>query len=486
MFARVKRLLLSNTNHQQTVAKNTVWLFLAETISRLFRAVLIIFAARVIGSAGLGVFSFAMALGSLFFVFEDSGIGVFVTRELISSEYDQKSLLATSLVIKATLLIATSVIFLIFGKYASSVPGATAIIPLMTIVLLSDSLREFFFAIYRSEQKMQSEALVKFITNFLVLACGVVLVILKPTAFSLALGYAIGGASGFLILILLLRKKIWNPIRYFNQTLIRPIMTAAWPFTILIISNTVILNTDTFFLGHFAKAPEIGAYAAAQRFIQLCYVIPSLFASATFPVFAKKLASGQDFKPGLEKVFAIMISVVVPLSLGVILWSSQLIRLVFGPTYQASGPMLEIIALGLVPVFITTTYFNVIFAQNKQNKFVAANITAVIVNVLLDLVLIPKFHGIGAAAAGTISLTLIAVITYVQFSKHAPISIFRYIKIPRFLLSNTILIAISFICIHAHINVVPGIILAALGYIICLLITHINTIRSTGFIQDLK
>ncbi|MCL5004783.1 MAG: hypothetical protein M1170_02470, partial [Patescibacteria group bacterium] len=60
MLQKIKSFLFENKTTRQTIAKNTFWLFFGEISSRVLRAAIVIYAARVLGADGWGVFSYAI------------------------------------------------------------------------------------------------------------------------------------------------------------------------------------------------------------------------------------------------------------------------------------------------------------------------------------------------------------------------------------------------------------------------------------------
>ena len=79
---KLKTFFLRNTNTGQTIIKNTFWLFSSEISGRLLKMGLIIYAARVLGSSGWGVFSYAISVASLLTMFADIGISDLIIREI--------------------------------------------------------------------------------------------------------------------------------------------------------------------------------------------------------------------------------------------------------------------------------------------------------------------------------------------------------------------------------------------------------------------
>ena len=75
MFKKIKDFLFKNTNTSATVVKNTIWLSISNYGGKLIKAIIVIYGARVLSTAGYGVFSYAVTLaGFEFGIFLDPGI----------------------------------------------------------------------------------------------------------------------------------------------------------------------------------------------------------------------------------------------------------------------------------------------------------------------------------------------------------------------------------------------------------------------------
>ena len=81
MFLKIKNWLFSNQTISQTIAKNTFWLFSGQMIGRLLRAAIVIYAARVLGAASWGAFSYALGIAAFLTIFSDIGINALITKQ---------------------------------------------------------------------------------------------------------------------------------------------------------------------------------------------------------------------------------------------------------------------------------------------------------------------------------------------------------------------------------------------------------------------
>ena len=418
MIQKTRELLANVSTTKKIILRNTIWLTVAEIGSRIARGGLGIIAARMLGVSGLGVFSYAIALGGFLTFFEDAGIATFVTRSFAKNEHDKHVIFGTALVLKGILGIAAFLFFIGIGPVVSTIPASRVIIPVIAFLMFCDALRSFFFSVTRAEQRMHVDAKIQIITNTLIVIFGISFMILSPSPLSLAWGYALGSFIGTIIMFFVIRDYLPNIRKTFSRKLFNEIFFAAWPFTILAISNVLIFNTDTLFLGYYGTTIDVGLYAAASRVIQMFYILSSLFATSTFPTLVQKTKDQSDITSAVKKSLVLMLTLATPLMIVMILGSIPIMNILFGYSFITGSPILAILALSYIPVFILSIFNNVVLAFDKQKQFVIANIAGVVVNIALDILLIPHYQGIGAAIASVAGLTTITFITGFKLKKH--------------------------------------------------------------------
>jgi len=146
----------------------------------------------------------------------------------------------------------------------------------------------------------------------------------------------------------------------------------------------------------------VGWYNVAYRVILVLILIPNTYFESVFPVMSRFFISSQEsLKIVYEKSIKYMVILAVPIGVGTTLLAGQGIMLVFGTEYSNSVIALQILVWSAVFIFISGVFAQLFNSLNKQ--IVVTKVTGVcaLLNVVLNLVLIPKYSYIGASIATT-------------------------------------------------------------------------------------
>jgi O-antigen/teichoic acid export membrane protein len=408
LFSQIHDWLLNNKTTEQKIAKNTFWLFFGQIFGRLTRVAIIIYAARVLGPASWGAFSYAMGLVAFMTIFSDIGVSAIVTRESSKDPARSQAYFSTALAMKLVLLVIGTLILVFGAPYITNIEEAKALMPLIALVLIFDSLRNFGFAINRSEEKMEREGINEVVTNVAITIFGFVALLRSTSSFALTAAYAAATGFGFFLIAWQLKSYFRGLLAHFDMKLIKPILEMAWPFALASSLGAIMINTDTIMIGWLRSAEEVGFYSAALRPVQLLYVLPTLFAASLFPTFTK-LARQNDaeFTRILETALTVSLLIALPIAFGGIIIGDQFINLLFGSEYQNAILPFQILILTTLIVFPSAIISNAIFSYNEQKKFVTFSSLGAGGNIVFNFLLIPYF-GIAGCAVSTIFTQLIA------------------------------------------------------------------------------
>jgi O-antigen/teichoic acid export membrane protein len=408
MFAKVKEFLFKNTTARQTVAKNTFWLSVSNFGGRFLKATLIIYSARVLGAAGWGLFSYAVTLAGFLTLFMDPGINMILTRDAAKATPEERfKILSTAFLIKIFFLIWGVLIIIFVGPLVSTLPGATALLPVIAFIMMFDTIREFFSSLIRGLEKMEWETGIFLFTNLAIVVFGFLFIWYRPTAKSLAWGYAAGTGLGAVVALYTMRDYIKKIFSYFAPTLALPMIRSAWPFAIMGALGMLLTNTDILIISWMRTASDVGIFSAVIRIIQILYLIPSILQLSSLPIFARLANRDNDtFRSALERVTSLVFLISLPMAIGGAILGTQIMRLVFGPEYAIGGLAFQILMITMIVDYPATIISAAVFAYDHQKSLIITSAIGGIGNVIFDLILIPPFGIAGSAVATLLAQTL--------------------------------------------------------------------------------
>jgi O-antigen/teichoic acid export membrane protein len=160
-------------------------------------------------------------------------------------------------------------------------------------------------------------------------------------------------------------------------------------------------SADLWLVDYFTDSKQLGVYALSANLSQMLWVLPQSIASVLFPY----IATGEDSTMlkktvKLGKLTAYTCVFVAFFSFILI---ESVIVMVYGEPFRQSAYIFNILLLGTIPYCLTVIYSSYFSGINKQHINMYSAIIGVVLTIVLDLVLIPKYGNIGAAWASSSS-----------------------------------------------------------------------------------
>ena len=166
-------------------------------------------------------------------------------------------------------------------------------------------------------------------------------------------------------------------------------------------------------LAAFAGAAEVGLFTAGYRFFELGVAVAITLAAPLVPVFGRAVGTGT-LPAQTRLALRLVLSAAGPGVVAAWVLADPLVRLLFGPDYAASVPVLRIAALMATAMITATILFSALVASGRTGFAVPFSGAGCAVNAVLSLVLVPRAGATGAAlAALAAEVTMLAVVVCV-------------------------------------------------------------------------
>ena len=399
---------------KKKIVKNIGFVSIGEAISSLLSYFLIIYIARLLGSEGLGVYSFAFAFVGLFGLFYDFGITAFFIKEVsynrknIEKYFGNYASLKLVFCIIAMLLPMISIIFL---KRSLDV---NIIVYLASISLFFQNYSYVARNTFQAYQEMHYDAFVRIAERIIAFTLG--LYVLSSgyglTAFLLVLVFS---NLVSLIISIIFLKKIHVDFNFkVDYSMWKNILKNSWPFWLSFVFIQIYFQVDTVMLSFMKGYEATGLYNAAYKLINAVAKIPWIVVAVLFPVMSELYAnlSKEPLKKVLEKGMHVMAIVSIPMIIGVSLLADRIIFFIYKDGFHDSAIVLKILIWTTIFVFLSNIIGWFLNAINMQKIFTYTTGISLIINVILNALLIPYFSYIGASIATLVTTIINFLLLY--------------------------------------------------------------------------
>jgi O-antigen/teichoic acid export membrane protein len=390
-----------NGTGAKKVAANAAYLLATNAYRILLNMAIFFVIARVLGAEELGQYAFALSYATLFSVAVHLGLNDLIIRQIAVNK-DEGPLyftvaLAVKLVMGVLVVAATAVTIGVSGKPTAVQELVLAAALTTSFVAGVETVAVAFFYAY---ERMSY-----------VLVLGVLRVTLNAVV---GIGAALAGFGargilwGFLAVETLVAALAFFWVRRrlgvrFTRPPARAFPTLLWqslPFGLNGIFITIYMQLHYSLLSFFAGDAATGVYAAAAKLVTFLCFIPSALTQALYP-YLSRLAAGADGDPGKVAARAIRYLALLsfPAAVYIFLRAGAIVDLAYGAGYGEAASLLAVLALTLPFVFASYPAAVALNAVRRERANTAVAAGGAAVNVAANLVLIPLWGPLGAAAA---------------------------------------------------------------------------------------
>jgi O-antigen/teichoic acid export membrane protein len=253
-------------------------------------------------------------------------------------------------------------------------------------------------AYFISQQKAYMGVIASVVGSLLTLGLLVAATLLDWGFRGIVLAYmATGLAYGGSLVVLALREVRLRPC--FDVALLSQLLRWALPLGAALIAFSVYWKIDIVLLSLLSSSSEVALYGLAYKVIEALGALPFFVTVTLMPEFARLTDHQARLDEILQKAFSVMQVTIVPLIVFFVIFAEEVIRLSGGSDFHEATLVLQILVVGVSASFLGALLAQALIALNYQTRLLVVLLFVLVVNVALNLVLIPPWGAHGAAAA---------------------------------------------------------------------------------------
>lgn len=459
------------------IAYNTIIQIISKIIATILGLLTVAIITRYLGDEGYGQYTTIITFLSFFGIIADMGLTL-ITVQMISRPDIQEEKILSNLI---TLRFITALVFLVLAPVIALLFPYNQLIKtgiaITAASFLFTALNQILIGLFQKDLRMDKVSIAEVASRTLLLA---------GSFLSLKNGWGLNGIlwstvasslANFAWLYLSTRSKVKLRLR-FDKDIWLKTFRLSWPLAITISLNLIYLKSDTLLLSVIPRESEIGIiaevglYGAAYKVIDVLVTIPFMFSGLILPFLTKAWAekNKEKFNNITRRSFELLFMFVVPMVIGTQIISDKLMRLIAGPEFIQSGPILKLLIWACFFIFIGNIFAHGIIALNRQKNIIKAYIFTAISSLALYLFLIPKFSYYGAAWITIYSEAVIAVASIMLIRRETGYK-FEFIPIIKFSAAGILMgLIVKYFNAYYDISIALDLLIGIIAYPLLLLL----------------
>ncbi len=380
------------------ILQNALFLVSGRLFSRIMQFFLFIYAARRLGVEGFGIFSYGYAIINMFAVAMDWGISAYMVQQLSRNPSRIRAFMGKTLAVKAGMVVPCLLGILLAGVAMHKETEVLWILFVLGMVTVWDGFAITFYSVFEAREEMAYPAAVVAISNLIMSAAGILGLFYAPGLFLLCVIYAGGALLRLSFAGILCIRHYGRPVWEKESPKALELIQKGLPFALVTVFVTIYYYIDTVILSAFFPDETIGQYNAAYRLLEAPLFVAQAATTALFPAAARMYtAKREELKEMMAGVVQKTCAFGLSIAIVIALISERLIVLVYGDTYRPAAPLLTVLIFSAALIMPGAMCGTAIRAANRQSVSALITGMGVLLNVVLNLLVIPRYAAIGAA-----------------------------------------------------------------------------------------
>ena len=402
---------------KSSIFHNFSWLFADKLIRLALSLFVSVVVARYLGPAQYGLWNYFLSFTMFFTAFVSLGFENIIPRELINHPEKEEEIISLAFALK---IIGGLIGFClsIFTYYLYKKPDIELLIMMSLMAsLLIFQAADIFDIFYKTKLQAKYAVIGRNIA-FVIVALLKLYFVWKhfPLIYfvaTISIEFLLGG---LLVFYMFMKQGHRISLRKLNWNLGFGFLKDGLPMAISGFMIMIYMRIDQVMLTDMAGETANGIYSTGVRLIEIIYFVPMALADSFFPgiVYSKK-HEGDKYASNMLSFYSIMIYVAIAISIVTIIVAKPMMNLLFGIEYEGSGAVLQVLGFSLLATFLSVASGKYLITENYLRVIFTRSFLGLGLNIILNLLWIPKYGYMGAAYASLLSY-IIPTLTLLFFS----------------------------------------------------------------------
>jgi O-antigen/teichoic acid export membrane protein len=403
------------------VARNSALLIFMRVGMPAASFLLVYAISHSLGAEGFGRYSLAFGILAFFNTVTPLGLGAIVTREGARDQRTLTASLPNAMMLGLVASLPMMAIMALLGPALRYDDATTMALQVLCLVIFPYTAASFFESAFIALQRVEYVAICMTI-DYAVKIGGGLLALYRGWGLEWILAMAVlSQVCSCIAAAYFLRRAgvhlSWRP----DAPTTRRLLAQAPTFMLISIFATLYWRVDMYMLSKLQPMEQVGLYASAYRIFDMAIVLPSSLCLAVYPHMISLMSGNGVELRGLGRRMArYFMAIGLPMGVCSLIVGGDVLALLFGEPFRAAGATLSV----LMWTFFLYGYVRynayLLIASNRQKVDLAFNVLMLIINILLNLILIPRLGHLGAALSTLVAIVIYGLVQHAYLGRSLP------------------------------------------------------------------
>ncbi len=369
---------------------------------------------NAVGNFQYGVYANLFGFSLLFVVLLDFGINNY-TSTTVAKDHDAinqqfSTLFPLKIVLSLVYFVVTLLIGFIYGYRGNEL--------LLLAVMLFNQILAFFILYFRSNvsglQYFRTDAILSVVDrSLMIIFCSLIIwasfanITIESFVYAQTFGYVLSTIICFLIL-----KPHLSAIHFnFDKKVLTKLFKNAYPFALLALMMTFYARLDIILIKKIFPNGDIenGLYAKANRLLEASNMLAAMVSTMLLSLFAKIISQKEELQKMVKTSMSIMIAPATMLAVFCSIYNYEIMEVLYKDHSDGAAKIFGIVIFSFIPM-CTMYIFGTLLTANGNLKILNIVVAvALLVNISLNLFLIPAYGAYGAAISAICTHSIVAI-----------------------------------------------------------------------------
>ena len=401
----------------RTIFANMSWLMVSQILASVCAFVWTILSARYLGPSEYGIFGTAVSISSIFGVFATFGVFTYLVRAISTDFENEDKYINNTLSLK--IFLAIFYLFMIFitllvlgwNRYV------IGICLLYAIEYIIKTYHDVFFSSFQAHEEIKYQAITNIIITIFTLA-GIVFVTFTDWGLlGITAAYLFANFVALIYATYAMRAHFIKPKLKFDFSFYKTLLKAGIPFALTGLFYTIYYSIDIVMITQMSTTYNAGLYNSAYKLINVLTLFYTIYTAVIFPVMSKLFEGEKDLLAlSFVKSIKYLSIITIPIAVFTCFYGYDLIG-IYGAQFIEAGGVLKILIWTVCFLFVNGACSMILNASHEEYSVTKIYSIAAVFNIILNLILIPRYSVYGASVATVLSEVLILILELYMIRK---------------------------------------------------------------------